>query len=146
MQSLKALVLLVTKSLRHHGTEKNNSTIARPGTPLFNGDIHICLIIKVKTLVRRRNLRRLSRACTFRQYYCYCTLCIDVLMKPCLHWYSILKGSRNAHKTLNYMTDLRKSEVSIERTSICNVIENLAEKGKHCLPCSYTNDVINLLP
>ena len=41
---------------------------------------------------------------------------------------------------------LRKSEVSGERISVCNVIENLVEHGIHCLPCSYTNDVINILP
>ena len=39
---------------------------------------------------------------------------------------------------------LRKSEVSVERISVCNVTENLAEHGRHCLPCSYTNDVINM--
>ena len=37
---------------------------------------------------------------------------------------------------------LRKSKVIVERISVCNVIENLAEHGIHCLPCSYTNDVI----
>ena len=31
---------------------------------------------------------------------------------------------------------LRKSEVSVERVSVCNVTENLAEHGIHCLPCS----------
>ena len=41
---------------------------------------------------------------------------------------------------------LRKSEVSVERISVCNFIENLEEHGIHCLPCSYTNDVINILP
>ena len=39
---------------------------------------------------------------------------------------------------------LRQSEVSVEIISICNVIENLAKHGIHCLPCSYTNDVIDL--
>ena len=29
---------------------------------------------------------------------------------------------------------LRKSEVSVERISACNVIEILAEQGIHCLP------------
>ena len=37
---------------------------------------------------------------------------------------------------------LRKSEVSVERISVCNVNENLVEHGIHCLPCSYTNDAI----
>ena len=41
---------------------------------------------------------------------------------------------------------LRKSEVTVERNSVCNVIEKLMEHGIHCLPCSYTNDVIDLLP
>ena len=33
----------------------------------------------------------------------------------------------------------RKSEVSFERISVCNVIENLAKHGIHCQSCSYTN-------
>ena len=37
---------------------------------------------------------------------------------------------------------LRKSEASVDR----NVIENFTEHGIHFLPCSYTNDVINMLP
>ena len=37
---------------------------------------------------------------------------------------------------------LRKSEVYVERISVCNVIENLAEHGIHCLPSSYTNGII----
>ena len=40
----------------------------------------------------------------------------------------------------------RKSEVTVERISFCNVSEKLMEQGNHCLPCSYTNDVIDLLP
>ena len=40
---------------------------------------------------------------------------------------------------------LRKSEATVERISVCNVIENLAEHGIHCLPCSYSNNVIDLL-
>ena len=40
---------------------------------------------------------------------------------------------------------LRKSEVSVERISVCNVIENLVEYGMHCLPCSYISYVINML-
>ena len=40
---------------------------------------------------------------------------------------------------------LRKSLVSVERISVCNDIENLAEHGIHCLPCFYTNDVINMI-
>ena len=40
---------------------------------------------------------------------------------------------------------LRKSEVSVERNSVCNVIENSAEHDIHCLSCSFTNDIINML-
>ena len=40
---------------------------------------------------------------------------------------------------------LRKSEVTEERISVCNVILKLMEHGIHCLPCSYTNDVISIL-
>ena len=29
---------------------------------------------------------------------------------------------------------LRKSEVNIERISVCNVVKNLGEHGIHCLP------------
>ena len=39
---------------------------------------------------------------------------------------------------------LRKSEVSVGRISVCNVIENLAVHGILCLPCSYTNDVLDV--
>ena len=51
-------------------------------------------------------------------------------------------------KTLNQLNDLRiiiclrKPEVSVRRNSVCNVIENLAEHGIHCLPCSYLSNVI----
>ena len=41
---------------------------------------------------------------------------------------------------------LRKSEVSVERISVCNVVEILEEHGIHCLPGSYTSDVIYMLP
>ena len=40
---------------------------------------------------------------------------------------------------------LRKSEVSVEILSVCNVIEKLKEHGIHCLPCFYTNDVLDLI-
>ena len=39
---------------------------------------------------------------------------------------------------------LRKSEMIVERISVCNVIENLMEHGIQCLPCSYTNDIIDI--
>ena len=41
---------------------------------------------------------------------------------------------------------LRKSYVFVERITVCNVIENLAEIGIHCLSSSCTNDVIKMLP
>ena len=41
------------------------------------------------------------------------------------------------------MTYLRKSEVSVERISVCNIIEKLMGRSMHWLPCFYTNDVIN---
>ena len=41
---------------------------------------------------------------------------------------------------------LRNSEVSVQRISVCNATEKLAEHGIHCLPCSGTNEVIYLLP
>ena len=41
---------------------------------------------------------------------------------------------------------LRKPEVSVERISVSYVTENLAGHGIHCLPCSFNNDIINMLP
>ena len=40
---------------------------------------------------------------------------------------------------------LTKSEVTVERISVCNFVEKLIEYAIYCLPCSYTNDVIELL-
>ena len=40
---------------------------------------------------------------------------------------------------------LRKSEITVERISVCNVIEKLMEHGIYCLLCCYTNDIIDLL-
>ena len=40
---------------------------------------------------------------------------------------------------------LRKSEVFVERISVCDVMEDLAEHGIDCLPCFCINDVINML-
>ena len=37
----------------------------------------------------------------------------------------------------------RKSEVSVERISVCNVIK-FWRFGIYCLPCSHTNDVIDV--
>ena len=39
---------------------------------------------------------------------------------------------------------LRKSEVSVERISVCNDSEKLAEHNIHCLLCSGTIEVINV--
>ena len=41
---------------------------------------------------------------------------------------------------------LRKPEVTVERILVCNVIEQMMEHGIDCFSCSYTNDVINMLP
>ena len=46
---------------------------------------------------------------------------------------------------------LRKTLVSVERISVYKVNENLVEHAKfsmilYCLPCFYSNDVIDLLP
>ena len=49
-------------------------------------------------------------------------------------------------KHIRVVICLRKSEVTNERISVCYVIEKLMEHGIHCLPCSYTNDVMDLLP
>ena len=46
---------------------------------------------------------------------------------------------------LRIIVCLRKSEVTAERISVYDVTEKLMEHGVHCLPCSYTNDVIDLL-
>ena len=39
---------------------------------------------------------------------------------------------------------LRKSEVSVEKISVCYIIANLAAHDIHCLQCSYTNGVIDI--
>ena len=36
---------------------------------------------------------------------------------------------------------LRKSEVSVERVLVCDVTEKLMQPGKHCFPCSNTNEI-----
>ena len=40
---------------------------------------------------------------------------------------------------------LRKYEVTVERISVCYVIEKLMEHGIHCRPCLQNNDVIDML-
>ena len=47
---------------------------------------------------------------------------------------------------LRIIIRLRNSEVSLGGISVCNVIRNLIEHGKYCQYCSYTNDVIDMLP
>ena len=61
-----------------------------------------------------------------------------VLMKHCI--------TCNELNDLKIIICLRKSEVTVERISLCNVIEKLMERDIHCLVCSYTNDVIDLIP
>ena len=39
---------------------------------------------------------------------------------------------------------LRKSQVTVQRISVSNVNEKFMEHGVHCLPCSHTNDVIDV--
>ena len=46
---------------------------------------------------------------------------------------------------LRISISLRKSKVTVERISVYIVIEKLMEHGIRCLPCSYTNDDIDLL-
>ena len=50
-------------------------------------------------------------------------------------------------KDLRIIICLRKSEVTVEIISVCNVTGKLMEHGIHCLPHSLTctNDVIDLL-
>ena len=49
----------------------------------------------------------------------------------------------NAELTdLRIIICFRKSEVIVERISVSSVIKILMEHGIHCLPCSYTNDVL----
>ena len=44
-----------------------------------------------------------------------------------------------------YCICLRKSKDSVETNLFGNAIENLIKHGIHCLPCSATNDDIDLL-
>ena len=39
---------------------------------------------------------------------------------------------------------MRKFEVYVKKKTVSSVTEKLVEHGIHCLPCSYTNDVIDL--
>ena len=56
------------------------------------------------------------------------------------------QSSLNAElNDLRIIVRLKKSEVTVERVSVCVVIEKLMEHGRRCLPCSYANDVMDLL-
>ena len=80
-----------------------------------------------------------------------CLLVCDHHLTKC-EWHvnetiNLDKLTISQNTTLNDLRKIicsRKSEVSVERVSACNDIENLAEHGTHCTPFSYTNDVINI--
>ena len=61
---------------------------------------------------------------------------------PCRDNPTARSSKKNRNRTL---IRLRKSEVFVERISVCNVIEKFMEHSIHCLSCSYNNDVIDLL-
>ena len=69
----------------------------------------------------------------------------DMLFKCYVHFFLIFISNTEL-SDLKKNVCLRKSEVSDEITSVCYTTENLAEHGIHCPTCSYTNDVINILP
>ena len=58
----------------------------------------------------------------------------------------IRKHLKHELNDLKIIICLRKSEITVERISVCDVIEKLMEHGIHCLSCSYINDVIDLFP
>ena len=60
-----------------------------------------------------------------------------------LHMYILTEYVTQNEMTWRLIICLRKSEVTIERISICNVIEKLIEHGMNCLPSS---DVVDLSP
>ena len=50
---------------------------------------------------------------------------------------------------LNYLRVIicsRTFEVTVEIISVCNNTEKMMAHGIHCLPCSYTKNVIDILP
>ena len=47
---------------------------------------------------------------------------------------------------LRIIIGLKKSEVSVGRNSVCDVIDKSAEHGIHCLLCSGTSSIIELFP
>ena len=98
-----------------------------------------------------------------------CEATLHFFLPP--NWRSIIKGMSfhlrphnffskrplvsKCRETNKYNTELndlrkiicwRKSKVTGERISVCNVTEKLIKHGINCLPCSFTNDVIDLLP
>ena len=72
------------------------------------------------------------------------TLIIALVIFQCSDFYFYLNTKLNE---LRNFICLSKSEVSVERISVCDVTKNLIEHGIHCLPCSYTctNGIINML-
>ena len=54
----------------------------------------------------------------------------------------MLPGAGVWLNTLNFKKK-RKSESYVERIFVCNVIENLAEHGIHCLPYANTSEAID---
>ena len=54
---------------------------------------------------------------------------------------SVLISSTNFYNSLKSIKE--NLEFKLKRTD-CKVIEKLMEHDIHCLPCSYTNDVIDL--
>ena len=68
-------------------------------------------------------------------------------MSPCKSIFRVIRhfDINTELNDLKIIICLRKSEDSVERISVFTVIEKLEEHSIHCLPCSDTNDVINML-
>ena len=75
---------------------------------------------------------------------------IQKLLSDICQWYQWHANTSQLTRNLNDLRKnfcLRKSEVYVKKKkkkTVSNVIEKLVEHDIHCLPCSYTNDVINL--
>ena len=67
----------------------------------------------------------------------------DLHIFYCYYYYFYSKTELN---DMRKKICLRKPEVSVERNSVSNVTENSSEHGIYSLPCSYTNDIINIAP
>ena len=72
---------------------------------------------------------------------------------PYSQFWTILE--KKPHLVTEYITELndlriiiflRKFKVKSARISVSNVNEKLMEHGIYCLPLSYTNGIIDLLP